>query len=87
MNAIENVLIDMEDFYAALSDNLWMSALLWLVNIAILLTVIHILFKKLVSDRIHKVLEIIFRVESDIAMGNTRQKLSKKWQKTAMMSF
>jgi methyl-accepting chemotaxis protein len=61
--AVENVLIDMEDFYAALSDNLWMSALLWLVNITILLTVIHLLFKKLVSDRIHKVLEIIFRVE------------------------
>lgn len=87
VNAIENVLIDMEDFYAALSDNLWMSALLWLANITILLTVIHILFKKLVSDRIHKVLEIIFRVESDITIGNTRQKLSKKWQKTAMMSF
>jgi hypothetical protein len=31
--AVENVLIDMEDFYAALSDNLWMSALLWLINI------------------------------------------------------
>ncbi len=61
--AVENVLIDMEDFYTALSDNMWMSALLWLINITILLTVIHLLFKQLVSDRIHKVLEIIFRVE------------------------
>jgi len=82
--AVENVLIDMEDFYAALSDNLWMSALLWLVNITILLTVIHILFKKLVSDRINKVLEIIFRVEkgnfviNDILEGeNTKHGSSK----------
>jgi len=82
--AVENVLIDMEDFYAALNDNLWMSALLWLVNITILLTVIHFLFKKLVSDRINKVLEIIFRVEKgnfvidDILEGeNTKHGSSK----------
>ncbi len=82
--AVEDVLIDMEDFYAALSENLWMSALLWLINITILLTVIHLLFKKLISDRIHKVLEIIFRVETGnfiiddmIADENTKQGSSK----------
>lgn len=61
--AIENVLIDLSDYYAALKESVISSTLFWLLNIGILLLVIHVLFKKLVSNRINKVLEIIFRVE------------------------
>ena len=82
--AIEDVLIDMSDFYAALQESLMSSILLWIVNITILLTVVHILFKKLISNRINKVLEIIFRVEKgnfvidDMLEGENTQKGSSK---------
>ncbi len=61
--AIENVLIDLDDFSNALKNNLYLAAIFWIINIIILLVVINFLFKKLISDRIYKVLEIIFRVE------------------------
>ncbi len=62
--AIENVLIDLEDFNISLNNNLFLAAIFWIINIVILLVVINFLFKKLISDRISKVLEIIVRVEN-----------------------
>ena len=61
--AIEDILIDLDDFSNALKNNLYLAAIFWIMNIIILLVVINFLFKKLISDRIYKVLEIIFRVE------------------------
>jgi len=62
--AIEDVLIDLGDFKTALKNNLYMTVFLWFINITILLLIIYILFKKLIVNRIQKVLEIIFRVEN-----------------------
>ncbi len=61
--AIEDVLIDLDDFNQALHSTLIQSVVLWIVNITILLTLIYFLFKKLISDRVNKILKIIFRVE------------------------
>ena len=61
--AIENVLIDLSDYKKALKNNLITTIILWFVNISILLLILFFLFKKLIADRIQKILEIIFRVE------------------------
>ncbi len=61
--AIEDVLIDLEDYKKALKKNLITTIILWTVNITILLVILYFLFKKLIADRINKILEIIFRVE------------------------
>ncbi len=61
--AIENVLIDLNDYKKALKNNLITTIILWFVNISILLLILFFLFKKLIADRIQKILEIIFRVE------------------------
>ncbi len=61
--AIEDVLIDLSDFKKALQNNLYTTIGLWFVNITILLLIIYLLFKKLIAQRIQKILEIIFRVE------------------------
>ncbi|NPA81683.1 MAG: DUF3365 domain-containing protein [Epsilonproteobacteria bacterium] len=61
--AIEDVLINLDDYKEALKKNLTTTVILWFVNITILLIIIYFLFKKLIADRIQKILEIIFRVE------------------------
>ncbi len=82
--AIENVLIDLDDFNNALKNNLYLSAIFWIINIVILLVVINFLFKKLISDRIKKVLEIILRVErgkftiDDLLKGEDNQQKNSK---------
>ncbi len=60
---IKSVLIDMNDFNDALNSSLWLAAFLWIINVGILLIWIHVLFIKLISKRIQKILEIIFQVE------------------------
>ncbi|MCX6077262.1 MAG: methyl-accepting chemotaxis protein [Campylobacterales bacterium] len=61
--AIENVRIDMKDFYAALSSNIFLNILTGFINIVIILMLTHFLFNKYVSSRINKLLTLIFRVE------------------------
>ncbi len=61
--AIENVRIDMDDFYTSLRNNIFLTILTGLINIIMILILTHYLFNKYVSVRIHKLLELIFRVE------------------------
>ena len=61
--AIEDVMIDLEDFYAALRSNIILTITTGTINIIIILLLTHFLFKKYVSSRINKLLELIFRVE------------------------
>jgi methyl-accepting chemotaxis protein len=61
--AIENVRIDMEDFYTALHNNIFLNILTGFINIIIILLLTHFLFSKYVSNRINKLLQLIFRVE------------------------
>lgn len=61
--AIENVRIDMEDFYTALHNNIFLNILTGFINIVIILLLTHFLFNKYVSNRINKLLQLIFRVE------------------------
>lgn len=82
--AIENVRIDMSDFYSALSDNIWLNILTGFINIVIILLLTHFLFNKYVSARINKLLQLIFRVEKgnfvidDIIKGEPLQHGSSK---------
>lgn len=61
--AIEDVRIDMDDFYSALNNNIYLTAITGLINIIIILLLIQYIFKKYVSNRINKLLQVIFRVE------------------------
>ncbi len=61
--AIEDVRIDMRDFYSALSENIWLNILTGFINIVIILILTHYLFNTYVSTRINKLLQLIFRVE------------------------
>lgn len=61
--ASENVRIDLDDFYAALQSNISLTVLTGVINILIILLLTHYLFKNYVSNRINKLLEVIFRVE------------------------
>ena len=61
--AIEDVMIDLEDFYAALRSNITLTIITGTINIIIILLLTHFLFKKYVSSRINKLLALIFRVE------------------------
>ena len=61
--AVEDVMIDLDDYYAALKENTVITVITGLINIIIILFLTHYLFKKYVSSRINKLLELIFRVE------------------------
>ncbi len=61
--AIEDVRIDMDDFYSALKNNIYITLITGLINIVIILLLIQYIFKKYVADRINKLLQVIFRVE------------------------
>ncbi len=61
--AIEDVRIDMSDFYSALKNNIYLTIATGLINIIIILLLIQYIFKKYVSNRINKLLKVIFRVE------------------------
>ncbi|MFK5881265.1 MAG: methyl-accepting chemotaxis protein [Sulfurospirillum sp.] len=61
--AIEDVKIDMKDFYSALKNSLFITMLTGLINIVIILLLIQFIFKRYVSNRINKLLQVIFRVE------------------------
>jgi methyl-accepting chemotaxis protein len=61
--AIENVKIELKDFYDALEENTILTILTGMINITIILILTHLLFNRYVSKRIYKILEIIFRVE------------------------
>jgi methyl-accepting chemotaxis protein len=61
--AIEDVKIDMEDFYSALTDNTYLTLATGIINIIIILLLIQYIFKRYVSSRINKLLQVIFRVE------------------------
>jgi hypothetical protein len=60
--AVEDVMIDLEDYYSALQENVTLTVITGIINIAIILLLTHFLFKKYVSSRINKLLELIFRV-------------------------
>lgn len=61
--AIENVKIELQDFYDALQENTILTVLTGIINITIILILTHYLFNQYVSKRINKLLEVIFRVE------------------------
>ena len=61
--AIESARIDLSDYEAALQSNLLYSFLNWFVNIAVVLLVIHLLFKKVIAQRLEKLLQVFLRVE------------------------
>ena len=61
--AIEDVRIDMDDFYGALRNNIYLTVITGLINIVIILLLIQYIFKKYVSNRINKLLKVIFRIE------------------------
>ncbi len=62
--AIEDVKIELKDFYTALKENTILTILTGVVNIAIILILTHFLFSKYVSNRVNKVLEVLFRIEN-----------------------
>lgn len=62
--AIEDVKIELKDFYTALRENTILTILTGLVNIVIILILTHFLFSKYVSNRVNKVLEVLFRIEN-----------------------
>lgn len=61
--AIENVKIELQDFYDALKENTLLTILTGIINITIILILTHFLFNKYVSKRINRLLEVILRVE------------------------
>jgi methyl-accepting chemotaxis protein len=61
--AIEAARIDLSDYQAALQSNLLYSFLNWFVNIAVVLLAIHLLFKKVIAERLEKLLQVFLRVE------------------------
>ncbi|SFP78072.1 methyl-accepting chemotaxis protein [Hydrogenimonas thermophila] len=61
--AIESTRIDLSDFKEALSKNILFAVLNWLFSIAVILLVIHLLFKEVVAKRLEKLLEIFGLVE------------------------
>ncbi|MEN4052499.1 methyl-accepting chemotaxis protein [Sulfurimonas sp. NWX79] len=61
--AVEDVMIDLEDYYNALNENIILTVSTGVINIIIILFLTHFLFKKYVSSRINKLLQLIFRVE------------------------
>ncbi len=61
--AVEDVMIDLEDYYVALRENISLTVITGFINIIIILLLTHFLFQKYVSSRINKLLELIFRVE------------------------
>ena len=78
--AIEDVKIDMEDFYEDLYNNIYLTTATGLINIIIILLLIQYIFKKYVSNRINKLLQVIFRVEKgnfvidDLIKGESLEK-------------
>ena len=61
--AVEAARIDLSDYKAALKSNILYSFLNWFVNIAVVLLVIHLLFKKVIAQRLEKLLQTFLRVE------------------------
>ncbi len=61
--AIESARIELSDFKEALSKNILFAFLNWSFSIAVILLVIHILFKEVVAKRLNKLLEIFGLVE------------------------
>jgi len=61
--AVEDVMIDLDDYYAALKENTVLTIITGVINIVIILILTHFLFQKYVSSRINKLLDLIFRVE------------------------
>jgi methyl-accepting chemotaxis protein len=82
--AVEDVLIDLSDFKAALNENLYTTLIFLVVNITILIIAIQLLFNKLIADRISKILQVIFRIENgkfyidDLIVGENTEKGSTK---------
>ena len=61
--AIEATRIDLSDYKEALSKNILFAFLNWSFSIAVILLVIHILFKEVVAKRLEKLLKIFGLVE------------------------
>ena len=61
--AMENVRIDMSDFYSALKNSISLNILTGFINIVMIMVLTHFLFSQHVSSRINKLLQLIFRVE------------------------
>ncbi|MEY4503946.1 MAG: hypothetical protein RL154_238 [Pseudomonadota bacterium] len=62
--AVENVRIDLANYYSDLRANLWLMIGNLVVTVIILAAIIHIIFRKEIVDRIHKLFELIVRIEN-----------------------
>lgn len=61
--AVEDVRIDLQNYYADLRANLWLMLGNLVVTVLILAVIIHVVFKKEIVERIHKLFELIVRIE------------------------
>ncbi|MEA3523163.1 MAG: methyl-accepting chemotaxis protein [Campylobacterota bacterium] len=61
--AIEAVRIDRVDYDEALSNSIFLTIVTAFFNVLIIIALAHYLFAHYIASRIHKVLEVIFRVE------------------------
>lgn len=61
--AVEDVRINLDDFNAAITNNIFITLLTGFINIVIIMILTHYLFNKYVSKRINKLLQVIYKVE------------------------
>ena len=61
--AIEDVRIDMVDYYEALDEGIILTTITAIFNVLLIIALANYLFSRHVASRINKVLQVIFRVE------------------------
>ncbi len=62
--AAEHVKINTQQFNADLEENLYLLIGQWLLNIALIIAIVQVLFKLLISDRVNKLLKMMFQLEN-----------------------
>jgi|GEM_PF-735788 len=62
--AAEHVKVDTTRFYSDLQDNLYLLVGQWLLNLVLIIAIVLVLFKILISDRVNKLLQMMFRLEN-----------------------
>ena len=62
--AVEDVKIDLVDYYESLDTNLYLMLLNWFLNIFLVLLVIQLFFHFEISKRVSKILKILFKIEN-----------------------
>ena len=62
--AVEDVKIDLVDYYNVLNNNIFIITINWFLNIFLVLVVIQIFFHFEISKRVKKILNAIFKIEN-----------------------